>query len=409
MIILMGMLLAVMPYYHSYALLSSKLRPSKAATGSAAALAAFTYCFWHVRWLAPAVPPSAPPLPRFGMLEAIGRVGSLGVALVAVLSGYGSVSVPFSYISLFIRPVERAEIDAMEAQLAHTTAAIAEKREKVAALREQIANGGGSAQGQGRSLWGRISSLVAPAAGRSSQAMIASLSAEADSLESLRAALAADVVELRRERERALVARTAYGHVQNFLGYVLSLYCLYRMFASTKALVIGEDTSSDPVSRGIGFFLAIFSGGTVHLDVAHFSQYLTLAFIGFISVTSLRGFMKHFTRVFAALGGGSPGHGKTMVLLLTELLGFYTVSTLLLLRRQLPERYRAAITAAIGGDLEFDLYHRAFHALFLVAASVSVALFWSQAARSKAEAMDRLPTYTLPSHSTVSSLNGKGA
>lgn len=35
------------------------------------------------------------------------RVGVLGIILVGVLSGYGSVSLPFSYISLFIRPVDR--------------------------------------------------------------------------------------------------------------------------------------------------------------------------------------------------------------------------------------------------------------------------------------------------------------
>jgi hypothetical protein len=168
------------------------------------------------------------------------------------------------------------------------------------------------------------------------------------------------------------------------------------MFASTKALLLGEDTSSDPVSRSLGFVLGFFSGGTVKLNVSVFSQYLTLIFIGFISVTSLRGFMKHITRIFSFFGGNNPGHGKTLVLLLTELLGFYTISTLLLLRRQLPERYRDSVTAAIGGELEFDLYHKAFHALFLISASISVALFWSQAARSKAEAMDRLPLYYAP-------------
>jgi hypothetical protein len=39
--------------------------------------------------------------------QAVSRVGVLGIILVGVLSGYGSVSVPFSYITLFIRPVER--------------------------------------------------------------------------------------------------------------------------------------------------------------------------------------------------------------------------------------------------------------------------------------------------------------
>jgi len=400
------MLLAVMPYYHSYTILSLRLRPSKAAVGGALALAGFTYIFWQLRWLAPAVPDSAAPLRRFGMLEAIGRVGALGVTLVAVLSGYGSVSVPFSYISLFIRPVERAEIDAMESQLHATQNSIAEKRRSVAQIKEEMeisgraASGGGGSSRRGRtgpSLWGRITSIVIPSVGRrNSQQLISQLEAEVSSLEALRQALFSDVIELKRERQRALVARTFYGHVQNLLGYILSLYCLYRMFASTKALVLGEDTSSDPVSRSLGFVLGLFSGGTVKLNVSVFSQYLTLIFIGFISVTSLRGFMKHLTRFFSVLGGNTPGHGKTLVLLLTELLGFYTISTLLLLRRQLPERYRDSVTAAIGGELEFDLYHKAFHALFLVSASVSVVLFWSQAARSKAEALDRLPLYYMP-------------
>jgi hypothetical protein len=407
MITLICMLLAVMPYYHSYTILSLRLRPSKAAVGGALALAGFTYAFWQLRWLAPAVPSSAVPLRRFGMLEAIGRVGALGVTLVAVLSGYGSVSVPFSYISLFIRPVERAEIDAMESQLQATQNSIAEKRRNVAQIKEEMeysngraASGGGGGGKIGRpgpSLWGRITSIVIPSAGRrNSQQLLSQLEAEISSLEALRQALFADVIELKRERQRALVARTIYGHVQNFLGYVLSLYCLYRMFASTKALFLGEDTSSDPVSRSLGFVLGFFSGGAVKLNVSVFSQYLTLIFIGFISVTSLRGFMKHLTRFFSILGGNSRGHGKTLVLLLTELLGFYTISTLLLLRRQLPERYRDSVTAAIGGELEFGLYHKAFHALFLVSASVSVVLFWSQAARSKAEALDRLPLYYMP-------------
>lgn len=60
------------------------------------------------------------------------------------------------------------------------------------------------------------------------------------------------------------------------------------MFASVRALLFGEDMSSDPVSKTLGFVLRLFSGGHLAMDVHLFSQYLTLAFIGFISISSLR-------------------------------------------------------------------------------------------------------------------------
>jgi hypothetical protein len=41
----------------------------------------------------------------------------MGVSLVAVLSGYGSVNLPLSYLSLFVRPVERSQIAAAESQM----------------------------------------------------------------------------------------------------------------------------------------------------------------------------------------------------------------------------------------------------------------------------------------------------
>ena len=50
-------------------------------------------------------------------LQAVSRVGVMGVSLIAVLSGYGSISLPYAYLSLFIRPVERSEIAMTESQM----------------------------------------------------------------------------------------------------------------------------------------------------------------------------------------------------------------------------------------------------------------------------------------------------
>lgn len=398
---LLFFLLAVMPYYHAFTALSSRLRPSRAAVGSLIVLSSFLYGFWQFKWLAPQLPSDSPPLQRFSMLDAVGRVGSLGVTLVAILSGYGSVSVPYSYLSLFIRPVENNEIVAMEMQLDQAKESINLKRKSIGQIKDQIERSRAADAASTPSIFKKFSSFLAPMIGSTNlQQQLTDLKTEVSALESLKQALSSDLIELRKERQRALIARSLYGHLQNFLGYVLSLYCIYRMFASTAALLVGEDTTSDPVSKSLDVILRIFSGGTIHLDVAVFSQYLTLAFIGFISVTSLRGFMKHMQRFFSLLGASS-NNISTFVLLLSELLGVYAVSTLLLLRRQLPAKYRSSITHAIGGDLEFDLYHKWFHALFLLSVTASISLFWQQIVRTRAEALDSsmsvLPLYAVPS------------
>eukprot|EP00983_Pelagomonas_calceolata_P112314 1159870-Pelagomonas_calceolata.AAC.15 len=48
--------------------------------------------------------------------RAVSRVGVMGTWMIAVLSGYAAVSLPYSYLSLFVRPVEPYEVTAMEEQ-----------------------------------------------------------------------------------------------------------------------------------------------------------------------------------------------------------------------------------------------------------------------------------------------------
>lgn len=62
-------------------------------------------------------------------------------------------------------------------------------------------------------------------------------------------ALLVELLELQAHRAKALESRTVLGHAKNATGYVMSGYCLYRMATSLKALFLGEDFSSDPVSK----------------------------------------------------------------------------------------------------------------------------------------------------------------
>lgn len=64
-------------------------------------------------------------------------------------------------------------------------------------------------------------------------------------------ALLVELLELKAHHAKAAESRTLMGHLRNALGYAMSGYCVYRVLASFKALLVGEDFSSDPVSRWV--------------------------------------------------------------------------------------------------------------------------------------------------------------
>nr|XP_048303074.1 Golgi pH regulator isoform X2 [Myodes glareolus] len=344
--VILLILVFMVPFYIGYFIVSNiQLLHKQRLLFSCLLWLTFMYFFWKLGDPFPILSP------KHGILsieQLISRVGVIGVTLMALLSGFGAVNCPYTYMSYFLRNVTDTDILALERRLLQTMDMIISKKKRMAVARRTMFQRG-EVQNKPSGLWGMLKSVTASAPGSESvEDNIWRWKGQAHLV------------------ERIEYSKTFKGKYFNFLGYFFSIYCVWKIFMATINIVLDRVGKTDPVTRGIEITVNYLG---IQFDVKFWSQHISFILVGIIIVTSIRGLLITLTKFFYAIS--SSKSSNVIVLLLAQIMGMYFVSSVLLIRMSMPPEYRTIITEVLG-ELQFNFYHRWFDVIFLVSALSSI-------------------------------------
>uniref|UniRef100_A0A3B3SDN0 G protein-coupled receptor 89B n=1 Tax=Paramormyrops kingsleyae TaxID=1676925 RepID=A0A3B3SDN0_9TELE len=326
--VILLVLIFVVPFYIGYFVVSNiRLLQRQKLLFACVVWFTFMYFFWKLGDPFPILSP------KHGILsieQLISRVGVIGVTLMALLSGFGAVNCPYTYMSYFLRNVTDSDILALERRLLQTMDMIVSKKKRIAMTRRQMYQRGED-QSKQTGIWGMIRSVTSPPPNSENLSLIQQ---EVDALEELSRQLFLETVDLQATKERIEYSKTFQGKYFNVLGYFFSIYCVWKIFM-----------------------------------VKFWSQHISFILVGIIIVTSIRGLLITLTKFFYAIS--SSKSSNVIVLVLAQIMGMYFVSSVLLMRMSMPLEYRTIVTEVLG-ELQFNFYHRWFDVIFLVSALSSI-------------------------------------
>ena len=342
---------------------------------------------------------------KFAVARAVFRVGVVGVSMLAVLSGFGAVHFPYEVLSLCARPVGDKESKNLTKRMVQATETAVGRRKQEALIRKELREltGEGSGGNSGTklpsdssaSIFQKLTSFLPVSPGKRFggrtdsnrvemlRLKLSAIEQESKAMDHVLHSLFSETMEARMAKERRAAAATAKGRVNDFVGLCMVATCVWRVVGGIYRLAFhrGEVTmlGNDPVTKTLTQVVSI------PISQETMSQVLSLLFIALLVGASLRNFLRVVFRVFVAIGGVGGGTSTMLVLFVSEILGLYFLSSVLLIRNTLPDKYRGFITQAMGADAfgggtsestsaDFTFYQNHHESVFLTSAVLTFVL-----------------------------------
>ncbi|KAI1326336.1 Abscisic acid G-protein coupled receptor-domain-containing protein [Xylariaceae sp. FL0255] len=302
------------------------------------------------------------------------RIGVIGISLMALLSGFASVSSPWHTFGNTVsrKPVTDSDIARKQAGLDATNEMLITKRHRLQSLQRKVADASATEKGF-------MTKMIGSIRGGGDAAEIRSLRLEIGGLETMEANLASSLNLLRSRQAVSDRAATTVGKLLLIPTYAFSLYCVYRILATTLTTLRrlyypgASFSSSDPINRFLGLLAKHWDP---KLDQIAWARQISFLLSGVILAASANSALQTF-RLFAKWTPGLLYQAQAnLALLIGQISAIYVISAALLLRSNLPKDVGSAVGDALESALEPSFVDRWFEGWFLLASAATAGGIW---------------------------------
>lgn len=314
------------------------------------------------------------------------RIGVIGISLMALLSGFASVSSPWHMLTDSTarrkRPVTEADIARKQAGLEATGELLMTKRHRLRSLQRKLAattesNANAGSQG----VMGKIvGSFKGIGASGGDAAEVKALQLEISGLETMESNLSSSLAALKSRQVAQARAGTALGKLLAIPAYVFSIYCVYRILATSITSfrrlyypASASFSSSDPINRFLGLLAKHWDP---KLDQIAWARQISFLLSGVILIASANAVVQTF-HIFAKWAPGLLYQAQAnLALLIGQISATYVISAGLLLRSNLPKDMGSAVGHALESALEPTFVDRWFEGWFLMSSAATAVGIW---------------------------------
>jgi hypothetical protein len=342
---------------------------------------------------------------------------AVGLLISSLLNGFGSVSLPFAYLSgIFLKPVRPETVTKMSSELRCMQEALVKKRMTLKELTVEITTSVPTSTNKNGRM--SITSLSTKSFTKSNMSAGSAFSdikediknrrqilqTEIDFLEDLVRETTMDIEELKHSQSVAAAARTNTGRAKSWIGLVFSVVLLVRLFNAgfsiwTNRTDVHSDQPMYKIARNdvVTTTLLWLTGRKYisHKRYMMLSQTVSLGLTAILSYSQVRMFLRTVTVINrrlstflkkcccgSAVGTAtnfsiSPSHDIAVSFhsqVIAAFLGCYSVACIVLIKMMLPAKFSESFSAALGETDIFTIHAAMVNLVFFSSAVVSTSV-----------------------------------